>query len=459
MIGDILIGKAGGEFVTFPGEEHVALYAPTRSGKGVSCVIPNLLHWPHSAVVLDVKGENWRTTAGYRSEELGQQCYLFDPLAPDGRTAQWNPLSFVDRTAPDCFNQILRVAQSLFPESTGNSRFWDDAGRFAFAGVACFVAENPTLSLDIATVLRLFTSQSATPYLRQAIALALKEDEPFTRATVESINDYLTGGVELVNSIRKNVTTRLSTWFNPRIAAATSVSSFDIAALRSRPMSIYVKVSPSDIELLRPLLSLLFQQIVMLNTKIEPPEDPTYSHPALIVLDEFATLGCMPVLADAFAFIASYGVRMMVICQSPGQLRSDKLYGEAGSQNILDNCGIEIVFGTKNSKLAEDLSARAGYNTVDAVTQNRPRFGGALSWSKQSEAIRQHKRAMMLPQEILRMDRAREMVFRAGMAPALVDKIRWFDDPVLQRRYVPAPFVEPIEIVVPMDDGGLVGAE
>ena len=81
------------------------------------------------------------------------------------------------------------------------------------------------------------------------------------------------------------------------------------------------------------------------------------------------------------------------------------------------------------------------------------------SWSKQSEAIRQHKRAMMLPQKILRMDRAREMVFRAGMAPALVDKIRWFDDPVLKRRYVPAPFVEPIEIVVPMDDGGLVDAE
>ena len=82
----VVLGRQGGRFLTFGGQEHVMLYAPTRSGKGVGVVIPNLLAWPDSLVVLDVKRENWDATAGFRSSH-GQQAILFDPLAADGRTA------------------------------------------------------------------------------------------------------------------------------------------------------------------------------------------------------------------------------------------------------------------------------------------------------------------------------------------------------------------------------------
>ncbi|HQT52557.1 MAG TPA: type IV secretory system conjugative DNA transfer family protein, partial [Phenylobacterium sp.] len=95
----ILLGRKNGRLLVSGGEEHVMLYAPTRSGKGVSVVIPNLLNWPDSTVVLDVKRENWQATAGFRAQH-GQQVFLFDPLAPDGRTARYNPLGHIDRHDP-----------------------------------------------------------------------------------------------------------------------------------------------------------------------------------------------------------------------------------------------------------------------------------------------------------------------------------------------------------------------
>ena len=87
----ILLGRRGRSWLIAGGSEHVMLYAPTRTGKGVGIVIPNLLTWPGSVVVLDIKRENYEATAGFRAA-AGQTVLLFDPLAPDDRTARFNPL-------------------------------------------------------------------------------------------------------------------------------------------------------------------------------------------------------------------------------------------------------------------------------------------------------------------------------------------------------------------------------
>ena len=85
----------------------------------------------------------------------------------------------------------------------------------------------------------------------------------------------------------------------------------------------------------------------------------------LVLLDEFPTLGRMLVLAHAFAFVAGYGIRLLVVCQSRARLRDAELYGPEMAANIFDNCGVEIVFGAKNIELCEELSRRSGFNTVD----------------------------------------------------------------------------------------------
>ena len=114
----IVLGRSNGNYITFPGTEAAALYAPTRAGKGVGYVIPNCFLWPHTLVCLDVKRENYEATAGYRKEILGQSVHLFDPLAPDGRTARYNPLQFINRTGgPDSFDSVQKVGQAFFPLS------------------------------------------------------------------------------------------------------------------------------------------------------------------------------------------------------------------------------------------------------------------------------------------------------------------------------------------------------
>src|SRR3546814_3221735 len=95
----IVLGKKGGKFLTFGDNEHCIVEAPTRSGKGVGIVIPNLLSWPESVVVLDVKRENWEATAGF-SQNNGQAVTLLNPTDPEGRTARYNPPGYTDRPHP-----------------------------------------------------------------------------------------------------------------------------------------------------------------------------------------------------------------------------------------------------------------------------------------------------------------------------------------------------------------------
>jgi len=450
----IVLGRLkGSTYLTLPGTEHVALYAPTRAGKGVSFVIPNCFAWPHSLVCLDVKRENYMTTAGYRAAELGQDVFLFDPLSPDGRTARYNPLWCIDRTGgPDSFDSVQKVGQAFFPESAGPQKFWDDASRSAFNGACALVAETPEMPLTIAQVLRLFARAEAPDFMRRVIDDRRRAGRPYTAACVDSVSDYLTGGVELVNGIRKGVTTRLAMWNNPRLAAATEASDFDLSKLRSRRMSVHVGISPDNIERLRPLLVLFFQQLIDLNVRRIPERDPRYRHPALLMLDEFPVLGALPHLASAFAYIAGYGLRVAMVAQSPAQLSSPHLYGPELASVILDNCGVEAVFGTKNRHVAEDLSARSGDQTVSGVTQNRPRFLGALQWGKQSEALHPHRRPILLPQEVTRLPPDKQLVLRAGIPPILADKLRWYEDPAFQ--VYPAPVPPQIDIPISLDDGG-----
>ncbi|MBX9708905.1 MAG: type IV secretory system conjugative DNA transfer family protein, partial [Caulobacteraceae bacterium] len=131
----VVLGRADGRFLIADGPEHVMLYAPTRTGKGVGVVIPNLLAWPDSIVVLDIKRENYLATAGYRAE-AGQTVHLFDPLAPDGRTARFNPLDHIDRSDPiQVLDELQRMAAMLFPAHDRADPFWAEASRTGFIGV------------------------------------------------------------------------------------------------------------------------------------------------------------------------------------------------------------------------------------------------------------------------------------------------------------------------------------
>ena len=126
------------------GQQGVALAAPPRAGKGTGVVVPNALNWPGSLVCVDIKRENWTITAGYRARS-GQACYLFDPFAEDGRTARWNPFSYVSEDPARRLNDLQRIAEMLYPDPPNVDPFWTASARSLFLGIALYLFETPSL--------------------------------------------------------------------------------------------------------------------------------------------------------------------------------------------------------------------------------------------------------------------------------------------------------------------------
>jgi len=435
----------------------VALYARTGTGKSSSVVIPNCFTWRGSLVVLDVKGEAFHATAGYRSEVLGQDVYLFDPAAEDERTHRWNPLQPVQRQSLNRFDQISRQAFMLFPDSSVGSTsnadaFWTPSARGAFTAVATLLAETQGQEFSMSEVLRHFARGDSRDVLASMIQRRRRASGPgYSQIAVDGASDYLNGSADQVGGIRKMTSTRLQSWFNPRIAAATAVSDFDLRQIRRRPMTIYVTVQPGNIARMRPLLALFFDALVNLNTDATPDKDPTIQHQTLVILDEFIRLGKMESLSEASQYVRGYGFRLLYVVQSKAQLRAK--YGADAAEDLFDNTGAEIVFGTNDLKLTKELSERMGDDTVTVTTQNRPRFWAWMNWSKQSEADHPHRRPLMLAQEVSRMAGEDQLVLRAGMPPMKTQRARWFDDPHFTALVRPPPEIPRLRVTVALDDG------
>jgi type IV secretion system protein VirD4 len=454
---DILLGKVGRKLLSLPGSEHVALHARTGAGKGVSFVIPNCLSWPGSLVVLDIKGEAFRATAGHRAA-MGQDVYLFDPAAEDGHSHRWDPFAAVNRTSLARFRQIQRQANLLFPEidnvsGGGNhNKFWDDAGRQAFAAVAAIVAETPDHRLTMENVTQLFMREDGYEWLSKRIGDSRRSGQPLSKLAVDGISDYVGSDPKLRADIRKTVSTRLQTWYDPQIAAVTSASDFDLRDLRRKPMTIYVAVAPGNIPRLRPLLRLFFDAAVNLNTDATPEEDPTLKIQTLFMLDEFARLGRMDTLAQAAQFVRAYGIRMAFVIQNKAQLRA--IYGKDGAADVFDNLGAEVVFGTTDPELTKELEERLGDSTVTITTRNRPRFLAWMQPARQGAAEHPHRRPLMLDQEVARMSPDQQLIIRPGMRPMKTERICWYTDRAFRSRPQPAPEIPALQIDLAMDATG-----
>ncbi|RAK52768.1 type IV secretory system conjugative DNA transfer family protein [Phenylobacterium deserti] len=435
----IVLGRKGGRPLVLGGPEHVMLYAPTRTGKGVGVVIPNLLSWPHSVVVLDVKRENWDATAGFRAA-AGQPVHLFDPLEAEGRTARFNPLGHIDRADPTAvIDALQKIAAMLFPAPLRADPFWSEAARTGLVGLGAYVAATPELPLAFGSIYDLLTQGDPRRRLPQLIAARRRAGAPLPAACVQALTDFTSSSDNTFAGVRQTLTSRLNLWLNPRVRAATAASDFDLAALRSRPQSIYLAASPDNLPRLAPLYSLLLQQLVD-AAAAERPGGGRHPFPVLVLLDEFARLGPAPALAHGFAYLAGYGLRLLPVLQSPAQLRAE--YGPDLAEEILANCGAEIAFAPKELAVARELSARLGDTTVPGAARTRP---AGLSAGPRSVSESDHRRPLLLPQELLQLPPSALLVLKAGAPPVRGRKIRYYADPLFTWRLRPPPPVPPCE--------------
>ena len=453
----IIIGRWGRRCLMLPGQQGVCLAAPPRAGKGTGVVIPNALNWPGSLVCVDIKKENWTITAGFR-EQCGQAVYLFDPFAEDRATARWNPLGYVSEDPGLRVNGLQRIADMFYPESPGVDPFWIASARTLFLGIALYVFETPSLPKTIGEVLRQGMASSDEGFAQHWKRLIEGRNAgrfPLSPECARALCDVIDLAPVTASSIRKTFTSRLDLWLNPILDAATSANDFDLRELRSKPMSIYVGVNPEDLHRLRPVLSLFFQQAIGLQTRVLPEHDPKLKHQVLMLLDECAALGRIPILAESISYLPGYNVRVALVIHTPAQLR--ELYGANAAETMLKSLAARIVFAAKDLADAKEISDELGTTTVrvKSVSQPTPGLFNTRGHRSRSVNISEQRRALLLPQEVQTLGKEEAIIFYEGLRPIRCKKIRYFADRRFRARLLPAPTQASLRLTAPLPSPAL----
>lgn len=447
----IVVGKKDGRYVYFNGQQFALLAAPTRSGKGVGVVIPNLLSYQGSVVVLDIKQENFDLTSGFRAQH-GQEVYLFNPFAEDLRTHRWNPLSYVSRDPNFRVSDVQSIAAMLYPVSEHvKDPFWANQAQNAFVALALYsfeqadyLAENymgmavqtPTIGALYRLASGARTGQSAREHL------ALLAAWPHLSPTASAAFATLLGQAnETFASIMGTFKEPLNPWLNPVVDAATSDNDFDLRDVRRKKMSIYVAIQPNKLAESRLILNLFFSQLINQNTRELPQANPELKHQCLLLMDEFTSIGRVDIIASAVSFMAGYNLRLLPIIQSLSQLEAT--YGREQARTIVTNHALQIVFAPREQRDANEYSEMLGYTSVtkDSVSRSRAR---ERSYTR-SES--EERRALMLPQELKAMGDDKEILLAEGMAhPVMADKIRYYQESAFKDRLMPKVDVPRLEL-------------
>jgi type IV secretion system protein VirD4 len=430
----IIVGRCGKRLLRLAGQQFVILAAPTRSGKGVGVVVPNLLDYQESAVVLDIKQENFNLTSGWRAGQ-GQDVFLFNPFAEDRRSHRWNPLGYVSADPAFRISDLQAIAAMLYPDASAELKFWVSHARNAFLAFTLHLFERfdedrrngfdactPTLG----AVLRL-SSGDGSDLKAQLQSLS---QQPFLGPAARSaFTNLLSQAEETFASIMGTFREPLNPWINPVLDAATSDNDFDLTQLRRKRMTIYVGIQPNKLAESRLILNLFFSQVINLNTRELPQNDPTLKHQCLLLMDEFTSIGKVDIIASAVAYMAGYNLRLLPIIQSMAQL--DATYGKELARTIVTNHALQIMFAPREQQDAIDYSDMLGYTTL--LRQNVTR-GREFSRSESED-----RRALMLPQELKAMGAERQVFLYEGLPhPVLCEKVRYYRDRYFTRRLLPA---------------------
>ena len=429
----IVVGKHRDRFLQFPGQQFVLLAAPTRSGKGVSFVIPNLLNWPDSCVVLDIKLENFLLTSGFRARH-GHKVFLFNPYAEDGRTHRWNPLDGISRDPFQRVGDLLTLAGTLYPANPGDKdAFWADNAKNLFLGLALMIMESPELPLTMGEILRQSSGKGKTlkDYLTDRITERARSDNPYSAACLDALNRFLGATDNTLANIIVSFNAPLVSFANPRIDAATAASDFDISRVREEKTTIYLGIQPNRLADASLLLNLLFSQLIHLNTR-ELPSAQKHRYACLLILDEFPALGRINIIATANAFIAGYGLRLLTIIQSVAQLES--VYGQNDARTLMTNHALQVLFTPREQRDANAYSEMLGYYTVKSTSTGRSTNRGFAGGGSKSENISDQRRALLLPQELKELPDDEQIIVLENTAPIRSRKARYYAERVFMDR-------------------------
>ena len=412
--------KSDAPFVMAPPDRfpHAMMIAPTGRGKGVGFVIPNLLHFTGSALILDVKGENFAKTSIHRKHGLKNAIWYFSPFDEEKGSHRFNPLARIAAlpSAESQFTALNTMADLfLIPEGESAQSFFN-AGKRLFIASCLYAIEQGRPALGYAAEIMAGGGNK----VRSFTTIAETTQIPIVSRTFLEMSDVNEKTLGSYVSIIQG--SGLGLWNDPAVDRVTSASDFDFSTFRREPQSLYIVVQPEHLKALAPLVRLLFADAIASLQRKEPgPDEP---HAVMFLMDEFDQLGRQPLVLSSIKTIRSFGGRFFIISQTiPGL---DDIYGETGRRSLQGGAGVQIYMTPQDDRTAEVLSSALGRVTVTAISESQSRVQGmkdSANVSRKSE-----ERPLISAGELLRFPLDEVLVLPEGQYPIRARHVRYYED-------------------------------
>lgn len=435
VVGKIGSPESRGKFLCSASFPHCLLVAPTGAGKGISFVIPNLLLFQGSAVVLDVKGENFELTSRHR-RSMGDKIWRFAPLDWEKPSHRYNPLDRINALPNADQRQMeIRLLAELFLQTEDDSaKGLLDGGIDLFVACGIFAIERGTPTLG--EIYRL--ASAGGDKQKQYLSYADKVQSPAARLMFERLAS--TNDRTLTSYLSLLMTSGLSLWSNPAIDRATETSDFSFHDFRRTPQTAYFVAPPHDkIRAVAPLVRLFFSDLLSsLHSHLPGEEEPW---PVMIMLDEFDMLGRMPSVTDSIKTLRAYGGHLAIVTQTIPAL--DKIYGEDTRLSLQGGAGVKIYLAPSEQRTKSELSAAVGKTTLRVTSKSKTIGKGPFAGVNISE--RSEDRDLLTEDEAGRLHEDTVIILANGQHPIKARRIKYFDDRVLkpiflaQKGQLPAP--------------------
>ena len=412
---------------------HAMMIAPTGRGKGIGFVLPNLLHFNGSAVILDVKGENFEKTAHHRSQHLKNQIWYFSPfdyVMPNGqggsdksqkphtRTHRFNPLARIAALPSNeqQYTAINAMADLFLIVEGTNAQSFFQAGRSLFVASCLYAIEQGTPTIGAALRIMAGGGSKKDAYRAAAAMTGNPTVAEIFLTMADETDKILDSYVSVIRGAG------LELWQDPAVDRATSASDFDFATFRTRPQSLYIVVQPEHLKTLAPLIRLLFADAIANLQRALPKA--TEKHAVMFLMDEFDQLGKQSLVLSSIKTIRSYGGRFFIISQSiPGL---DSIYGETDRRALQAGAGVQIYMTPQDDRTAETLSAALGKRTIVSKTRSQAAVHGLNDSANISR--RSEERPLISASELLRFPLDKVLVLAEGQYPIMAHHIRYYED-------------------------------
>ena len=418
--------------ITYAGDGHMLTIAPTRSGKGTCQIIPEIMSHAGALLCIDPKGENAIITAQVREQQHGQTVHLLDPWGIaakqlDRPKARFNPLDMLSADSPDLVDDAMMIADALIVADGGDSH-WSNEARAMVMGIILHLVTSPK-EAERRTLGRMRDILNLHPkdFMRLVAEDMGKEGHPFAQSAANRMMQKSERELSSVISTAQQNTHFLE---SDNIKESLSASDFDFADLKSNedPLSVFLILPADRLNTHGRWLRLIVSMAV--TAMVRGGRKPRRS--ALFLLDEFAALGKLSVVEQAFGLMAGFGMQIHAILQDLSQLQD--LYNRRW-QTFMGNAAVVQIFGTRDLLTAEYASKLAGQTTVEKVSQATTdvREKGEGLFGAPNPNFRHMNdssfgRALIMPEELMRLSQSTQLLIFPTINPVIAGKMAYYAD-------------------------------